>query len=268
MPPLRLLRPDGRSFVAMDAMDRVRARIEADNRVVMVRVKLTDLDVGYTKNKGFERREPSERRINTFVKTYQHTDDAEKTIMIVRAATTTPLLLAGAMIRLRDSFLFFAPNMSHRNNLTQSGRPMLQIYVAQARLELVFFGGGPHSRPKHGNNLARGATGARDLCLVPVCCGVVPRCPSNWGPPRAKDVFEETGLGCNRSRNERISMKLVWRLAKQRSANVKARRSPRRSLNVVGWLSVVSGRLLRLRPHRLLRPHRPYCRMDSLQWTS
>ena len=40
-------------------------------------------------------------------------------------------------------------------------------------------------------------------------------------------------------------MKLVWRLAKQRSANVKARRSPRRSLNVVGWLSVVSGRLLR-----------------------
>ena len=106
MPPLRLLRPDGRAFVAMDAMDRIRARVDADNRVVMVRVKLTDLDVGCTKNKGFERREPSERRINTFVKTYQHTDDAEKTIMIVRAATTTPLLLAGAMIRLRDSFLF------------------------------------------------------------------------------------------------------------------------------------------------------------------
>ena len=221
-------------------MDRIRARVDADNRVVMVRVKLTDLDVGYTKNKGFERREPSARRINTFVTTYQHTTDAEKTIMIVRAATTTPLLLAGAMIRLRDSFLFFAPNMSHRNNLTQSGRPMLQICVAQARLELVFFGGGPCSRPKHGNNLARGATGARDLCLVPVCCGVVPRCPSNWGPPRAKDVFEETGLGCNRSRNERISMRLLWRLAKQSSANVKARRSPRRSLNVVGWLSVVN----------------------------
>jgi hypothetical protein len=106
VPHLRLLRPDGPALVAMDAMDRVMARVERDNRVVMVRVKLTDLDVGYTKNKGFERREPSERRINTFVKNYQHTDDAEKTIMIVRAATTTPLLLAGAMIRLRDSFLF------------------------------------------------------------------------------------------------------------------------------------------------------------------
>jgi hypothetical protein len=115
VPHLRLLRPDGPALVAMDAMDRVMARVERDNRVVMVRVKLTDLDVGYTKNKGFERREPSERRINTFVKNYQHTDDAEKTIMIVRAATTTPLLLAGAMIRLRDSFLFFAPNMSHRH---------------------------------------------------------------------------------------------------------------------------------------------------------
>lgn len=107
MPPLRLLRPDAPALVAMDAMDRVMARVERDNRVVMVRVKLTDLDVGYTKNKGFERREPSPRRINTFVTTYQHTTDAEKTIMIVRAATTTPLLLAGAMIRLRDSFLFF-----------------------------------------------------------------------------------------------------------------------------------------------------------------
>ena len=106
VPPLRLLRPDAPALVAMDAMNRVMARVERDNRVVMVRVKLTDLDVGYTKNKGFERREPSERRINTFVKTYQHTDDAEKTIMILRAATTTPLLLAGAMIRLRDSFLF------------------------------------------------------------------------------------------------------------------------------------------------------------------
>ena len=95
-------------------MDRFRAAVEHDNRVVMVRVKLTDLDVGYTKNKGFERREPSERRIQTFVDGYQHADNEEKTIMIVRAATTTPLLLAGAMNRLRDSFLFFAPNMSHR----------------------------------------------------------------------------------------------------------------------------------------------------------
>lgn len=151
-----------------------------------------------------------------------------------------PTSVGGCYDSLAGLVSVFAPNMSHRNNLTQSGRPMLQICVAQARLELVFFGGGAHSRAKHGNNLARGATGARDLCLVPVCCGVVLRCPSNWGPPRAKDVFEETGLGCNRSRNERISMRLLWRLAKQSSANVKARRSPRRSLNVVGWLSVVN----------------------------
>ena len=109
VPPLRLLRPDGPALVAMAAMDmdRFRAAVEHDNRVVMVRVKLTDLDVGYTKNKGFERREPSERRIQTFVDGYQHADNEEKTIMIVRAATTTPLLLAGAMNRLRDSFSVF-----------------------------------------------------------------------------------------------------------------------------------------------------------------
>ena len=55
----------------MDAMDRVMARVDRDNRVVMVRVNLTDLDVGFKKNKGFERREPSERRIQTFVDGYQ-----------------------------------------------------------------------------------------------------------------------------------------------------------------------------------------------------
>ena len=196
MPPLRLLRPDAPALVAMDAMNRVMARVERDNRVVMVRVKLTDLDVGYTKNKGFERREPSARRINTFVTTYQHTTDAEKTIMIVRAATTTPLLLAGAMIRLRDSFLFFAPNMSHRNNLTQSGRPMLQIYVAQARLELVFFGRGAPFPTTTWQQFGTGGHEGPGTCAWSRCVvGCSPLVPQIGDLPVPRMCSKKQGLG-------------------------------------------------------------------------